>query len=323
MKVLKHLKDFDRKNVSELIRSSIALQTIKGYPKTCDSLATHDGYEELLVSVNIPTYNSEKTMDECLQSVIGQTHPNIEIIIIDSYSRDRTLKISKDYGAKIYFANTLSDARKVGVENSLGEFVFFVDSDQILTIDVIRKCVEKCEKEGYDAITLFERSIIEKGTFTERVIAYDKWLFHSQHDDHPIYGSAIPRFFRIKILKRIKWPVGLGVQEHNLIYYEVAKIGAKVAFIDVPIYHHELHSLAQFVRKFYRYGLYYIPALRENRKLVAAHSMPRRTYFSKKALTKPSLFLGLFLLYFIKGFAGLIGALTYCFKRKSERKINE
>jgi glycosyltransferase involved in cell wall biosynthesis len=284
--------------------------------KDASKLVFEDKGMKPLVSINIPTYNSERTLDECLKSVKNQTYKNIEIIVIDGYSQDRTLEIVKKYGAKTYFSKILSDARRVGVEKSLGKYIFFVDSDQVLTPDVISKCVDKCEKEGYDAITLFEQSIIEKNTFIERVIAYDKWLFHSQHNDHPVYGTAIPRFFRAELLKKIKWPKSLAVQEHNLIYYRIMEAGARVTFMNNFIYHYEPSSLTQFVRKFYRYGFYYIPALREDKKLVISHSMPRRVYFSKRALTNPLLFSGLFLLYFIKGFATLAGVVAYCFRRK-------
>jgi hypothetical protein len=101
------------------------------------------------------------------------------------------------------------------------------------------------------------------------------------------------------------------VQEHNLIYFEVAKMGAKITFIEVPIYHREPYSLSQFARKFYRYGFHYIPALHESKKLVISHSMPRRVYFSKMALTETKLFVGLFLMYLIKGMATLTGILAY------------
>lgn len=269
-----------------------------------------------LVSINIPTYNSGRTLNKCLRSVISQTYRNIEIILIDSYSHDRTLEIAKNYGVKVYFADTLSEARKIGVEKSLGKYVFFLDSDQILGSEVIRKCVDKCE-EDYDLITLFERSIIEKNTFIEKVIAYDKWLFHSQHDDHPVYGAAIPRFFRTKVLRRITWPEGISVQEHNIIYYRTVKAGGKVTFIDEYLYHHEPSSLSHYARKFYRYGFYYIPALRENSKLVLSHSMPRRVYFSRKALREPILFPALFLFYLIKGAATFAGVISYFLTRYS------
>ena len=59
-----------------------------------------------LVSINIATYNSEKTLGKCLDSVRNQTYKNIEIIFMDSYSKDRALDIAKRYGAKIVFAPT-------------------------------------------------------------------------------------------------------------------------------------------------------------------------------------------------------------------------
>jgi glycosyltransferase involved in cell wall biosynthesis len=271
------------------------------------------------ISIIIPTYNSERTLIQCLESIAKQNYPRekIEVIVVDGYSQDQTIEIARKYGARIYFSKALSDARRLGVEKSLSKYILFIDSDQVIgRPDIIRKCVDKCEKEGYDAITLFERSIIEKNTFIERVIAYDKWLFHSQRDDHPVYGTAIPRFFRAEVLKKIKWPKGLAVQEHNLIYYRAIKAGAKVTFTNDLIYHYEPSSFAQFVRKFYRYGLYYVPALHEDKKLVISHSMPRRVYFSKRALMNPLLFSGLFLLYFIKGFSIFAGVLAYCFRRK-------
>jgi len=183
-----------------------------------------------LVSINIPTYRSQQTLKECLLSVINQEYHNVEIIVIDSHSRDRTLEIAKKYGAKTYFADTLSEARKIGVEKSHGKYILFLDSDQILTSDIIEKCVNKCEKEGYDLVTLFEKSLIQRNTPIERAIAYDKWLFHSQRDNHPVYGSAIPRFFRTDILRKIKWPKSLGVQEHNIIYHRLMKVGSRVTF---------------------------------------------------------------------------------------------
>ena len=52
-----------------------------------------------LVSVTIPTYNSEKTLRKTLMSVKNQSYKNIEIIIIDSNSKDKTIEIAKKYGA--------------------------------------------------------------------------------------------------------------------------------------------------------------------------------------------------------------------------------
>ncbi|MGY4884125.1 MAG: glycosyltransferase family 2 protein, partial [Nanobdellota archaeon] len=72
-----------------------------------------------LVSVTIPTYNSEGTLKQCLEKVKEQTYKNIEIIIIDSYSKDKTLEIAKEFNAKIIMCKgKLLEARILGTEKS-------------------------------------------------------------------------------------------------------------------------------------------------------------------------------------------------------------
>ena len=265
-----------------------------------------------LVSINTATYNSAKTLIKCLNSVKKQTYENIEIVIMDSYSKDRTLEIAKEYGAKIVFAPTLATARKAGSEASRGDYIFILDSDQILEPDVIERCVRACEDEGYDGVTLFERSLITKNTFVERVIAYDKEIFHSLHDDDPIKGTAIPRFFRASYFKRVEFEKNPPITfEHTIIHHKIVEMGAKIKFVEAYIWHHETTTIREVAKKFFRYGYYYIPAYKFNKDLALHHSLPRRTYFHYKAFKKPILFLGLFYVYFVKAVSAALGAFKY------------
>ena len=274
----------------------------------------------VLVSINIPTFNSAKTLEETLSSIVNQRYKEIEIIIIDSFSRDETLEIASRYNCKIFSADSLAKAREVGVEKSSGKYIFLVDSDQIIDDDTVQRCVNACEKEGFDAVTLFEQSKMTKNTFAEKVIGYDKWLFHSLQDDDPIHGTAIPRFFRTEHLKKIDFlnnpPITF---EHSMIHNQIVKMGARVKFIDSHIYHYETPTFREVFKKFKRYGYYYIPALKKDLNLVFHHSLPRRTYFTQGALKNPILLLGLFYLYFVKGIATFIGIIYY-FKDKILRK---
>ena len=270
-----------------------------------------------LVSINTATYNSAKTLVKCLDSVKKQTYKNIEIIIMDSYSKDSTLEIAKEYGAKIVFAPTLATARKAGSEASRGDYIFILDSDQILEPDVIERCARACEDEGYDGVTLFERSLITKNTFVERVIAYDKEIFHSLHDDDPIKGTAIPRFFRASYFKRVEFEKNPPITfEHTIIHHKIVEMGAKIKFVNAYIWHHETTTIREVARKFFRYGYYYIPAYKFNKELAVNHSLPRRTYFHYKAFRNPIFFVGLFYVYSVKAASATLGALTYFLDRK-------
>lgn len=149
-----------------------------------------------LVSVIVPTYNSSRTLEECLSALKEQNYKNTEIIITDSFSKDRTKEIARRFTDKIIDAESLALARKKGVELANGKYILFLDSDQIINPDTIQLSVKACEEEGYDGVTHFERSKIHKNTFVERLINYDKWIFHSEEDDDPIYGTAEPRFLK-------------------------------------------------------------------------------------------------------------------------------
>jgi len=272
---------------------------------------------EPLVSVIVPTYNSARTLDECLGALKRQDYKNIEIIVTDSFSKDKTKEIAKSYETKILDAETLALARKMGVELSKGKYILFLDSDQIIEPNTISLSVEACEKEGFDGVTHFERSKIYKGTFVERLINYDKWIFHSEQDDDPIYGTAEPRFFRADLVKKIDFldnpPITF---ELAIINLKMNNMGAKIKFIDAYIYHYETSSFWQVAKKFYRYGFYYIPALKRFPNLVLHHSAPRRSYFSARALTHPFLLIGLFALYGVKGIATFCGIVASSFNQK-------
>jgi glycosyltransferase involved in cell wall biosynthesis len=268
-----------------------------------------------LVSVIVPTYNSAQTLLECLSALEKQSYKNIEIIITDSFSRDKTKEIAKRFTDKIIDADSLALARKRGVELARGKYILFLDSDQIINPDTIEVSVRTCEEEGYDGVTHFERSKLYKDTFVERLINYDKWIFHSEQDDDPIYGTAEPRFFKTEYLKRIDFldnpPITF---ELAIINLKINQMGARIKFVNAYIYHYETSNFWQVARKFSRYGLYYISALKRFPNLVIHHSAVRRSYFTPRALKHPFLLLGLFVLYAVKAVATLHGILLYALK---------
>lgn len=270
-----------------------------------------------LVSVIVPTYNSGSTLLECLSALKNQNYSDIEIIITDSFSRDKTKEIARKFTDKIVDAESLAMARKKGVELAKGKYILFIDSDQIINPDTIEISVRVCEDQGYDGVTHFERSKLNKNTFVERLINYDKWIFHSEQDDDPVYGTAEPRFFKGEFVKVIDFldnpPITF---ELAIINLKMNQMGAKIKFVDAYIYHYETSSFWQVAKKFYRYGFYYIPALKRFPNLVIHHSAPRRTYFTKRAFKHPFLLFGLFALYGVKGTATLCGVIASLFNPK-------
>lgn len=104
------------------------------------------------VSVIIPVYNSELFIRQCIQSVINQTYPELEIIIVDDGSEDSSRSIceeisSSDERIQLFFQNHkgVSSARNCGLGNATGKYVFFLDSDDAIHPRLIEILAQKAE----------------------------------------------------------------------------------------------------------------------------------------------------------------------------------
>ena len=111
-----------------------------------------------LVSIIIPTFNSERFLERCLKSVKGQTYPKIEIIVVDNYSKDRTREIAKKYTDHVFLKGPERSTQvNFGVKHAHGEYVYRVDSDFVIEPSVVEEAVRKCD-EGYEAICVHNTS---------------------------------------------------------------------------------------------------------------------------------------------------------------------
>ena len=112
-----------------------------------------------LVSVIVPTYNSEKFLEKCLESIQNQSYKNIEIIVVDNNSTDTTKIIARKFTEKVFNKGPERSAqRNFAVEKSSGEFVAIIDSDMHLEKNVISECVEKISQGEISGIIIPEKS---------------------------------------------------------------------------------------------------------------------------------------------------------------------
>ena len=91
------------------------------------------------ISVVVPIYNSENSLDVCLESIVRQNYKNFEIILIDDGSTDKSQEICRQYQKEyqnVYYYYQLNSgvsvARNVGIDKATGDLIYFMDSDDIL-----------------------------------------------------------------------------------------------------------------------------------------------------------------------------------------------
>ncbi len=104
----------------------------------------------MLVSVIIPTKNSSNTLEACLESIKNQTYKNIELIVVDNDSTDKTKEIAKKYDARFFVAGPDQSRKRVfgapyqrnyGFREAKGEYAYYVDADMELPENLIEECV--------------------------------------------------------------------------------------------------------------------------------------------------------------------------------------
>jgi glycosyltransferase involved in cell wall biosynthesis len=214
-----------------------------------------------LVTISIPTYNSEPFLALCLESIKTQTYPNIEINIVDGKSKDRTIEITKEYGVENILINkvALLGARHEGLKIANGELILLLDSDQILAPDAIERAVKFIEAENKDMLIL-EEGVYQAKNWLEKLFELDRRLVHHVKDFDPFTSVMLPRFYRKKVLDKAFANIPghvmakTGGQDHAIIYYEAWKITQKIGLLPHAVRHIEPNSLTVMIKKFYRWG---------------------------------------------------------------------
>lgn len=153
-----------------------------------------------LVSVIIPMYNTEEYISECIESVLNQSFPNIEIIVIDDGSTDKSLSEAQKYESErvhIFQQNHMGAqrARNWGFELSHGDYIQFLDSDDLLSKGKIKAQVDLLANENKDAIATCPILTYESGTLQE-------WWMETYHN----YDSGFDLLVDLWLHFAPSWP---------------------------------------------------------------------------------------------------------------------
>lgn len=112
------------------------------------------------VSIIIPVYNTAEYLSACLDSVIGQSFEDFEVILVDDGSTDGSLGIERAYAVRDtrfkvieQFHMRQGAARNLGLSAARGEYVYFMDSDDVIEPDLLEACFERCSSQELDFVT--------------------------------------------------------------------------------------------------------------------------------------------------------------------------
>lgn len=205
-----------------------------------------------LISIIIPVYNVEKYLERCITSVITQTYKNLEIILVDDGSPDKSGKICDEYAKKdnrikvIHKENGgLSDARNVGIDASDGRYLMFVDSDDYISPDMVevlyeRVCMDKSDMALCDFMYVDEnyREMAEENKNSpiknEIVSRYHALKKLTENGDW-YYVAAVKKLYKKKLFDNIRFPKGKLHEDEFTVHYIFDKCN-KISCVERPMY---------------------------------------------------------------------------------------
>jgi arabinofuranan 3-O-arabinosyltransferase len=219
------------------MKSALASQEISSIPS-------------IRISVIIPTYESGDVLGRCLRSLNEQSWPVDEVIVVDGFSRDSTREIASTLGAEVIVASgTQAAARNVGLANSKGDYVLFLDSDQQLGNSVIEDCVLACLMYGVEAVDI-----------PEVFVGLNFWgvcsaLWKNRMVKAWGRRGGIPRFYkRNTLLESGAFNDKLRFWEDLELYQRLKLAGLREAWCRGHIIHYEADSFRNVIRKYVSYG---------------------------------------------------------------------
>ena len=210
----------------------------------------------MITSFIVPVYNVSKYLRKCIESIISQTIPDIEIILVDDGSTDGSAEICDEFEKidnriiVIHQQNQgLSAARNVGLEKifAISEddgYCAFVDSDDWIEPDFCEKQRKCLEETGADICICLAKAEDEQGNII-RVSPYtniDRCI--NSHEMYellvknplPKYITAWLKFYRKSVLKNFRFPVGFHFEDESC--HRIYQACSKIKFLNIPLYHY-------------------------------------------------------------------------------------
>lgn len=214
------------------------------------------------VSVVIPMYNTEAYIMQCLQSVINQTFRELEIIVVDDGSTDRSLEICKEAGAAddriLIFEQKkkgVSSARNQGLEAAAGDYVFFLDSDDVIHPCLIESYVKQGEKSNVDLmfctyIKMDTPEIEKRMRQISKNIAEIQWEIGRKADAKEWFYSKYEmelsciggKMIRRSFIGQQRFDETLFSGEDTVFMHSLICRGMRMAYLDTEWYYYRMHS---------------------------------------------------------------------------------
>lgn len=201
-----------------------------------------------MISVIVPVYNVEKYLERCVKSIAAQTYKDLEILLIDDGSTDKSGKMCDDFQQtdsriKAFHKQNggLSDARNYGIEHSAGEFISFVDSDDYIDEKMLETLHRLITENDADLAVCSAMDVFEGKEVTQVKEIKEFNLNKVESYKYMLRGDGIPsacnKLYKRQTVGDVRFPVGK-LYEDGFFTPQILKRVEKTAVTSKPMYYY-------------------------------------------------------------------------------------
>ena len=209
-----------------------------------------------LISIIMAAYNAEKTIEQAVSSVLNQTYPNFELLVVNDCSKDRTVELVMDIAAKDSRVRLISNVknsgvsytRKHGLEESNGSWIAILDSDDAWTPDKLEKQIELQKRTNADLLFTGSAFMDSDGQPIDWYLHAPAEVTYRQLLKQNVLSnsSALVR----KELYAKYYAVGDGMHEDFALWLNILKDGRKAYGVDEPLLIYRIAKSSKSGNKF-------------------------------------------------------------------------
>lgn len=200
------------------------------------------------ISIIVPIYNVEKYLPDCIECAVCQSYPNKEVILVDDGSTDKSGEIAESYAKefpeiKVYHTENqgVSKARNFGIEKATGEYIIFVDADDILLMDSLSNLHSIIKDYNVD---LVQGKTVRTDIREEKYLKLGKVKVFTATDalknlfyQKTITSSVNGKLFVKSIIDKLRFKENTRFEDYDFMVHVLLECN-KVAYLNTPVYYY-------------------------------------------------------------------------------------
>ena len=206
------------------------------------------------ISIIVPVYNVENYLERCVESILKQTYTNFELLLINDGSTDQSGDLcdqlaSKNENIKVFHLENagVSNARNVGIQNSTGEWITFVDSDDFITPDYLETLISAVRSDISVGFSVARLHHVKNGQVTDLPdFSGQESVWSAEQTMKELLMTTrtsffpVAKLFKKELIEDFKFSTDYHLAEDALFLTEVIlETKCNSVFIDKPIYYYD------------------------------------------------------------------------------------